>query len=148
MSHWGTEHKNVCKKLIKNSQKEIKLERPPILPNGTTINPRAQHASKKSTKSLTSLQPSEGFQKPHNVAIDETFYVKVQGGSPIMPLMIYDETRQCFFQYPPGLKGYDELRQKVNAEPAFDGRKTYMKASFNKDGECTVYPSTATLRKW
>jgi len=65
-----------------------------------------------------------------------------------MPLMIYDKTRQCSFTYPPELQGFDQLRERVNAEPAFQGRKTYMKASFDSNGDCTIYPRTATLKQW
>jgi len=91
---------------------------------------------------------ADGYRRPDNVAIDETFFVKVQGGGPQMPLMIYDKTRQCMFDYPPGLPGFTEMREKVAAEPAFQGRKTYMKASFDSNGGCTIYPMTATLKKW
>jgi hypothetical protein len=62
--------------------------------------------------------------------------------------MVYDETRECSFCLHPGKPGFKEMRAKVNAEPTFQGRKTYMKASFNAKGECTVYPSTAKLQRW
>jgi hypothetical protein len=90
----------------------------------------------------------EGYRKPDNIAVGEFFFVKVQGGGPVLPLMIYDKTRQCSFHYPPKMPGFDELRKVVNAEPAFQGRKTYMKASFDSNGDCTLYPRTATIKKW
>jgi hypothetical protein len=62
--------------------------------------------------------------------------------------MVYDETRECMFNFQPGLAGFEDVRAKINAEPAFQGRKTYMKASFGSAGTCTVYPNTATLKKW
>lgn len=61
-----------------------------------------------------------------------------------MDLLIYDKTRRCMFEYAPGMPGFEEMRQKVAVEPAFQGRKTYMKASFDSSGVCTVYPTTAT----
>lgn len=106
-----------------------------------TINARSREAT-------LPARNGDGFRKPDNVNVDEKFYIKVQGGGPIMRLMIYDETRQCIFNYPPGSPGFAEMRDKVNAEPAFGGRKTYMQASFDVTDTCTVYPSTAALKKW
>jgi hypothetical protein len=91
---------------------------------------------------------SQGYRKPNHVAIDELFYVKCQGGGPVMPIYIYDETRECNFDYQAELAGFEDMRAKITAEPAFQGRKTYMKASFDSAGTCTVYPNTATLKKW
>lgn len=65
-----------------------------------------------------------------------------------MPILIYDETRECMSEYQPDLVGFNEVRAAIVREPAFQGRKTYMKASFDKDGECTLYSATATLKKW
>ena len=128
--------------MAKSSESGVKLERPPS--DGmfvTTLNFGTRQAS-------APVKDSDGFTKPAHVAVDEKFYVKCQGGGPNMPIMIYDETRQCTFNYPPGLAGFEEIRAKINAEPAFQGRKTYMKASFDSAGVCTIYPSTATLKRW
>ena len=121
---------------------EVKLERPPETGMfSATISFKTRQASAPS-------RGGDGFRKPNRVGVGEKFFVKIQGGGPTMPLMIYDETRECSFHYPPGLQGFDQLRAKVNAEPAFQGRKTYMKMSFDAEGNCTAYPQTTTLKKW
>jgi hypothetical protein len=120
----------------------VKLEKPPS--DGMFVT----YINARTGGTTAPARDADGFRKPHNVAVDEKFYVKVQGGGPQMPLMIYDETRQCMFSYPPELPGFAQMREKVLAEPAFQGRKTYMKASFDGNGVCTVYPTTATLKKW
>jgi hypothetical protein len=142
VSHWRSTHKKECKALAALAGKGIKLQKPPSTGMFTSIlNTRTRQAS-------SSTKDGDGFRKPGNVRANETFYVKVQGGGPTLPLMIYDQTRQCSFSYPPECRGFGELRAKVNAEPAFQGRKTYMKASFDSKGNCTMYPTTATLKDW
>ena len=94
------------------------------------------------------IKDGDGYRRPDGVGVNEKFFVKVQGGGPSMPLMIYDESRQCSFSYSPRMRGFDQIREKVNAEPAFQGRKTYMEASFDQNGDCTMYPSSARLKKW
>ena len=142
MSHWRSQHKKECRELASLAEAGVKLQKPPATGMFvSTFNARTGQASAPS-------RDTEGYRRPNHVAVGETFYVKVQGGGPAMPLMIYDETRQCSFSYPPELLGFNQMREKVNAEPAFQGRKTYMKASFDSNGDCTVYPGTATLKKW
>lgn len=141
-AHWKSGHKKECQAAADLAENGIKLEKPPDSGMfSATLNSRTR-------QSTPSQREADGFAKPKRVAVDEKFYVKVQGGGPTMPLLIYDETRQCNFSYFPGLRGFQQIREKVNAEPAFQGRKTYMKASFDKNGDCTLYPSTATLKKW
>ena len=55
--------------------------------------------SDRDLKSSSSSRDGDGYRRPKKFGIDEKFYVKVQGGGPNMPLMIYDETRQCSFSY-------------------------------------------------
>lgn len=143
MTHWKLTHKKECKIAEDEDGIGVKLERPPPsdmfmgLLNSKTMNATCQPQKE-----------GDGYRKPNQVAVGAKFYVKVQGGGSVMPLLIYDETRQCTFNYCPGLRGFDEIRKKVNAEPAFQGRKTYMKASFDENGNCTVYPSSAKLKNW
>jgi len=142
VAHWKAHHKKECRELASKAEAGVKLERPPSTGMfSATINARTgeKHMLGKDT---------DGFKKPANVAVGEQFYVKCQGGGPNMPIMIYDETRQCNLSYPPGLAGFEEIRAKIVAEPAFQGRKTYMKASFDSAGVCTVYPTTAALKRW
>lgn len=142
MAHWKAQHKKECKALAKKPTTGVKLERPPSSGMFTTsFNARTGQAA-------APKKDTDGYRKPDHVPVDEMFYIKCQGGSPSMPIMIYDKTRQCEFYYSPGMAGYDEIRSKINAEPAFQGRKTYMKASFDREGLCTVYPNTTTLKKW
>ena len=40
------------------------------------------------------------------------------------------------------------MLRKVHEEKAFGGRKTYLAASFDEAGNCTIYLGSATLKKW
>ena len=143
VEHWKNGgHKKECKTLAAgNLGNGIKLERPDV-PDGMYM----VHASR---QGLNQQTPELHYGKPSSVKCDEPFYVKVQAsGSPQGNILIYDETRECFFYVPPGKPGYEEMIAKVHAESAFQGRKTYMKASFDANGDCTVYPSTAKLQRW
>lgn len=63
-------------------------------------------------------------------------------------MLIYDKSRECQFDYSRGQPGYAEMLEKVKEEKAFGGKKTYLEASFDESGNCTVYLGTATLKKW
>jgi hypothetical protein len=142
VEHWKAKHKKECKDLAVASESGVQLETPPSTGQFTTI------INSRTGQTSAPLRDGAGFRKPINVAVDEQFYIKCQGGGPTMPIMIYDETRHSTFDYSPGLAGFEEIRAKIVAEPAFQGRKTYMKASFDSAGVCTVYPTTTTLKKW
>ncbi|CAJ1953013.1 unnamed protein product [Cylindrotheca closterium] len=88
----------------------------------------------------------DSFRKPEGVLFDEKFVVKVQCNSKLPPMMIYDESRQCQFGYKPTGPGFSEVFETVQNEPAWEGRKTFMKASFNNAGECIMYPATAGVK--
>ncbi len=88
------------------------------------------------------------YRTPSSVDTDEKFYVKVKGVGPQMPLLIYDKTREFEMSLEPGKPGCNEMREKVNAEPAFQGRKTYVMASFDAEGHCTVHTGMTALKKW
>jgi len=77
--------------------------------------------------------------------------MKVQGGSEMMPIMVYDKTRTCDFTISPGQPGFKEVLTEMKEEMAWGGRKTFMKASFDDSGACTIYPATAGVKekyKW
>ena len=145
MEHWKHGgHKKECKTLAAGGlDKGVKLEKP------ASDDMFMTHVSRQGPRG-TGLQQNTTLQyrKPSGVSVDEPFYVKVQGSGPQQRLLIYDESRECFFSLPPGKPGFKEMLAKVNAEPAFQGRKTYMKVSFDSNGDCTVYPSTAKLQRW
>jgi len=88
------------------------------------------------------------LKKPDNVAVDETFYVKIQCNGLQTPVLIYDKSRQCELSYHPDQKGFHEIAQKVLAETATNGRKTYMLASFGAEGKIRLYPNKTTILKW
>mmetsp|Transcript_49413 Transcript_49413/g.119862 ORF Transcript_49413/g.119862 Transcript_49413/m.119862 type:complete len:540 (+) Transcript_49413:84-1703(+) len=143
VEHWKNGgHKKECKKLAAgNLDNGIKLERPDV--------PGGMHMVHASRQGLNQQTPELHYGKPSGVEFDEPFYVKVQASTrPQGRILVYDETRECFFHVPPGKPGFEEMISKVHAEPAFQGRKTYMKASFDSNGDCTVYPSTAKLQRW
>lgn len=143
MKHWKQGgHKEVCKTLAAKRSQAIQLDKP---------GPSQQSSSTFSyaTRMVTPAEPEgSGYRKPSNVALDEHFDIKVQGGSPAMPLMIYDKSRECNFTLHPGERGFDELRQAVNNEPTWNGRKTFVLAQFDADGNCMVFPGCTSVKKW
>lgn len=96
----------------------------------------------------TGRASSGSYRKPSKVAAGETFFVKVQGNTEFMPLLIYDQTRECEFSYAKGQRGFDKMLAAVKADPAAGGRKTYMKACFDADGNCKVFPKQTDTKTW
>jgi hypothetical protein len=91
VSHWQNGHRDECKKL-KLLSSGVKVPPPP--PSGQSV----------STISFTSgrSQNEDSYSKPTGVRTDEKFVVKVQGGTDVMPIMVYDESRTCLFDIKPG----------------------------------------------
>ena len=81
-----------------------------------------------------------------SMSFDEKFLFQVQAINDSTPMMIYDETRQCQFSYMSTGPGFHEVLDAVQKEPTWGGRKTFMKASFDKAGVCTMYPGTAGVK--
>ena len=86
------------------------------------------------------------YQKPEGVEVGGKFVVSVRGTSDREPLLICDESRTCNFEYEPSGPGHAEIWREVQKESAWDGKKTFMKASFDEEGECTIYPTTACVK--
>jgi len=127
-------HKSVCKPT--EGDEGIVIDKPDD--NGmfsSTMNFRSR-----------SVQQSGSYRKPSNVAVGEKFYIKVQAGGPTTPLLIYDKTRECEITLPSQQRGFQELYNKVRSETATQGRKTYIKASFDDAGKMTVYPNESTIK--
>jgi hypothetical protein len=138
VSNWK-KHKPECTRL-KNVVEGIKLRQP-----------SDQFAHSAAMSFSTGRSHKKGFYRnPKGVSLGEKFVVKVQGGG-MMPIMVYDETRTCNFCIAPGEPGFKEVLHEISQESAWNGRKTFMKASFDESGDCTVYPSTAGVKskyKW
>ena len=141
--HWKKGgHKEACNELSASKEKGVLIPKPPT--DGmfhSTVNFRSGIQG-------PPMRDGDGYRKPSNVRVGEQFYIKVQGGGPQMPLMIYDKSRECSFSVNPGTPGFEELRKAVNAEPTWQGRKTYVTASFDNQGRCTVYPGITSIKKW
>lgn len=125
-SHWK-DHKKMCMEVGAG----IKLERPFKLEvsfGGSPCN----------------------YERPIKHAVGEKFWVKVQASvlHDEHPHLVYDESRQCQFIVTPGQKGFEELKEKIQAETVTFGKKSYFLASFDSAGDCTIYPSTAALKKF
>ena len=95
--------------------------------------------------SMSGKQFSRGaYQKPHNVNYDKKFVVKIQAMvNDSSPIWVYDESRTCDFHIHHGQPGFSEVLAEARKERAWEGRKTYMKASFDRGGTCTIYPGKA-----
>jgi hypothetical protein len=136
-THWKKVHKKECKSLASDRKDSFLLDRPT--------------QSDMHTCGIShSLSPSKTgvFRKPSHVAIGKKFYIKIQGSSGMAPLLMYDESREFELMYTAQKQGFHELLSKVKAETCTDGRKTYMKASFDKAGDCTVYTGMTTVKPW
>ena len=88
-----------------------------------------------------------GYKKPRGAKFDEKFVIKCQANSDMSPILIYDQSRMCNFYLRPDQKGFKQILQAVRNERAWEGRKTFMKASFDKNKVCTVYPEKAGVKK-
>lgn len=133
VADWN-EHKLLC-----NKGKNIKLSKECVNPfgeSGMTFN------------SAKGAIEGKRYRAPDNVKVGEKFWIKVQN-TPTQgaPLCVYDKTRVCQFIYGPG-PGYNELDAKVRAEKGACGRKTHFQASFDSNGDMTVYTKTAELKSW
>jgi len=137
VAHWHAGHKQECKKLAEEKQRNIVLGRPPVS--------SYQH---RAISNKTGMMSDGTYRKPENVAVDEIFYVKIQVGHPQCPLLRYDKSRQCEFNIMPSHRGYEEITQIILAEEATRGTKTYMAASFDSAGNLRVYPGQTAIRTW
>lgn len=135
VAHWKEAHKVECENLSAHT-------------SGVKLSKAGAAGGHTASFSFSSLQAntSGAYRNPRGVNVGDKFVVKVQGGSDVMPLMVYDETRTCEFHVLPTEAGFHEIVKAVRAEPAWGGRKTFMKASFDSSGECTVYPATAGVK--
>ena len=79
--------------------------------------------------------------RPNGVKCNEQFTVKTQASGDDSPLLLYDQTRACQFEIYPTNSGYEKILDAVRNEPAYQGRKTSMKAAFDDNNLCTMFPS-------
>jgi len=136
VAHWKS-HKAKCKELSASKQ-GVRLEHPSVMSDGL-------HRAAVSFRTGR-MAESGSYAKPRGVGFDKKFVVKVQAAGETAPMMVYDETRQCQFDINWGQKGFGEILAAVRSEPAWQGRKTFMKASFGKDGVCTMFPDRAGVK--
>ncbi|KAL3794265.1 hypothetical protein ACHAWO_006509 [Cyclotella atomus] len=71
---------------------------------------------------------------------------KTQASGDDSPLLLYDQTRACQFEIYPTNSGYEKILDAVRNEPAYQGRKTYMKAAFDDNNLCAMFPSTEGVK--
>mmetsp|Transcript_16934 Transcript_16934/g.26420 ORF Transcript_16934/g.26420 Transcript_16934/m.26420 type:complete len:539 (-) Transcript_16934:176-1792(-) len=136
-AHWK-EHKKTCKA---SNPKGIKLEQP-----GPLGGP-GQHAALFNTKMGRAGKPG-GYNLPHGVAVGKKFWVKVQASSENMSMLVYDESRSCTFEIKPGAVGFREIFRKVREEKTWAGLKNFFRASFDENGDCTIFPSLSSVKNW
>lgn len=129
--HWK-DHKRQCSKLA-------------VLAAGVKIDPPSDHCATISN-SFGTVHQQGTYRRPRNVDVGEKFVIKIQCSGASAPLLIYDETRTCQFSINPGQTGFNEIWTETRKEMAWNGRKTFMKASFDESGTCTIYPATAGVK--
>ncbi|CAJ1959821.1 unnamed protein product [Cylindrotheca closterium] len=88
----------------------------------------------------------DSYVKPIEIQNGQKFVVAVQINPDTKSLMIFSVCDGCQFQYHSTGPGYYTIVKEVQKEAAWDGCKTYMKASFDANGDCTMYPTTACVK--
>jgi len=132
--HWNNGHKQECTEAF-DLAAGVKVGRP---------NSKMSYGS---LSMRSGAKHTEGtYRKPDGIDTHERFVVKVQGGGVVMPILVYDESRTCEFNIDPETSGFSEIRNEMQKEMAWQGRKTFMKASFDETGACIIYPSTAGVK--
>jgi hypothetical protein len=97
------------------------------------------------------------FGKPSHVTYDEAFTVKIEligqqnvAGFPV--LHIYDKSLECDFNVkcnePSGTTSCTKLLEKVKADSVTVGTAIYLAASFDVNGECSIYINRKKARTW
>ncbi|KAL7541255.1 hypothetical protein ACHAXR_011342 [Thalassiosira sp. AJA248-18] len=143
VSHWK-DHKKECKDLASLSL-GVKLDPP----NKMKMNlPGGRSHFGMSYKTGTRNSDGIKYRKPCNVEHDKKFVVKVQASRDdnFGSIYIYDQSRTCEFFINSGQSGFQDILTEIRNEPAWQGQKTFMKASFDRSGTCTVYPETTGVK--
>jgi hypothetical protein len=141
LHHWKKGgHKQVCKSLTAETSLAIILDKP--------TDGMFHSAMPLNGKTRGKTHSTGGYRKPKSVKVNEQFDIKVQGGGPTMPLMIYDKSREFLISLKPEDRGFKELLKAINNEPTWQGRKTFVTASFDAAGNCTVYPGKTSIKTW
>jgi len=140
VQHWK-EHKKECVDLSSLSG-NVTLDPPSEFDDGLC----SMTQSLRGGSLGRNFREDAGYKKPRGTKFNEKFVIKCQGNADTSPILIYDQTRTCQFYLKPEKKGFKEILQTIRNEPAWQGRKTFMKASFDKSGVCTVYPEKAGVK--
>jgi hypothetical protein len=149
IADWNARHKKECKKLRNSKSKGIVLNKPE--PGGmwfATINFAAMQKGNGRSGYTAPQTEADGYRKPTGVGVDENFDIKVQCADAWSPLMLYDKSREFNISVNPGSPGFSELVEACSAEPTWQGRKTFVAASFDESGNCTVYPHVRSIHEW
>ena len=145
VKHWKV-HKKECAE-ISNLSAGVKLGPPQEFDTGRyTARISNQTGGKIHGRNMKAVKAGAGYKKPRGTKFNEKFVIKCQGNSDMTPILIYDETRSCNFHLWPSQKGFKEILETIRNEPAWLGRKTFMKASFDQSGICTVYTERAGVK--
>jgi hypothetical protein len=146
LSHWP-EHKAECANLSMLSL-EVKLDTPSNMKKfGHSFSQIFQQGRLFSQNYQQGRVFSDGgYVNPKGVKCNEKFVVKTQSNDDQCPIAVYDQTRVCQFFIYPGQRGFKEILAEIRNEPAWQGRKTFMKASFDESGTCAMYPETAGVK--
>lgn len=131
-AHWTAGHKKECKKLS-TLEAGVKIDRPTDFGASISLSSGQSHMN-------------GGDCRPVGVGVDERFVVKIQAIGETAPIMVYDESRTCEFHIHPGKRGFREILTETQKEKTWNGCKTFMKASFDEAGICTIYPTTAGVK--
>jgi hypothetical protein len=132
--HWKNGHKGECQKLG-------------ALSAGVKVYPPKTNMATATQSFTTGKVYDKGYyRRPRGVKVNEKFVMKAQAMSATYPILVYDETRTCEFDIPVEASGFGEILAEIQKEKAWDGRKTFMKASFDESDICTFYPATAGVK--
>lgn len=132
IAHWREGHKAECS-FLRTLSEGVKIDPP----SGERNQRIGFMQSYQTGNSFTGGK----YMRPNGVKCNEQFTVKTQASGDDSPLLLYDQTRACQFEIYPTNSGYEKILDAVRNEPAYQGRKTSMKAAFDDNNLCTMFPS-------
>lgn len=137
-----------CRQPVENRRKPVGNRRKPVENRRKPVeNPRINSKSDVGRSDLPYASDWGRHSSAHRPNT-ETSHLHLVGVRALGSLLDYDKTRQCTFYIERNKRGYHELDSLVRAVEASNGIKSFMLASFDENGVCSIYPGSATLKKW
>lgn len=140
-THWQEGHNKECPKMRKQ-YKECIVIKDPSTRNGDA-NDRITIVYSVENVAVTA------FRRPSHVGVNESFTVKVEClKGEKNSILICDRTRECEFCIRSEHKAYKKLLAKVLSDKVTAGTRTYVSASFDRKGYCSLFMNQTKRKTW